>query len=549
MKRIVQRISALVLGSLLFIPNGATAGECLREERRLQTGSHGSTSLRSYLCRSSNSAASLNVTFLRLTDHVASALMEGRPPRMFQSIFAGGRLVYTPTFAELNTLLSRYGRRSQHLDQNSCRRMSIRPAGRGARRLKRQSCENTSYDFVPGTSLRSLGGWDYQEGTDVPALDLVNGIAEGGVRWRYMNRRDITNYSRNLRRYNRIAGETRAANVPRYIRMLEYISRQGLPEDFHFIVGQYETGGCFNNGRLALIYERPLRVYAAVIENTGRRAVTINRFFGISASFQGLRKPMWAKDVRGRSTTTLNIDGQRLAPGEKIILFRRLVFGTNKFLKDHTNNLRPKPRLKAYAYGPEFHLAGFTTANERFSLNRAANNFLNLSMSSGGGSCPYVEAWSNSDQDWVNHGKVLHHAHGIAKKEQDQITIPGLRLRYRLHERESELAYIDKVALDLALKGGSVVRLEPPQPQLKRIDGKDVRLYFGDRALLEFTLPAWIKPDDVVSSTLQVVGYYERYSTIFARRRLHSHALIGARRPEGDRRSCRPKVVRHVALR
>ncbi|MEM6496593.1 MAG: hypothetical protein AAF709_07695, partial [Pseudomonadota bacterium] len=417
--------------------------------------------------------------------------------------------------------------------------MSIRPAGRGAQRLKRQSCENTSYDFVPGTSLRSLGGWDYQEGTDVPALDLVNGIAEGGVRWRYMNRRDITNYSRNLRRYNRIAGETRAANVPRYIRMLEYVSRQGLPEDFHFIVGQYESGGCFNNGGLDLIYERPLRVYAAVVANTGRRAVTINRFFGINASFQGLRKPMWAKDVRGRRTTTLNIERQKLRPGEKIILFRRLVFGTNKFLKDHTNNLRPKPRLKAYAYGPEFHLGGFATANEQFSLNRAANNFLNLSMSSGGGSCPYVEAWSDRDQDWVNHGKVLHHAHGIAKKEQDQLKIPGLRLRFRLYERESELAYIDKVALDLALKGGSVVRLEPPQLALRRVDRKEIRLYFGDRVMLDFALPAWIKPEDVVTSTLQVVGYYERYSTIFARRRLQAKVFVGARGPGSSHMSCR----------
>jgi hypothetical protein len=125
------------------------------------------------------------------------------------------------------------------------------------------------------------------------------------------------------------------------------------------------------------------------------------------------------------------------------------------------------------------------------------------------GSCPILYSWREDAQAWIYHGKVLHNADGPEQAMTDRLSFPSLRTRFRIAEEEPEASFIDHVHLNLTLRDGRTVRLEPRQPVSHVIRANTA-------ADVDFELPADISPNEVLKSEIEIGGYYRRYSEVLS---------------------------------
>jgi hypothetical protein len=174
------------------------------------------------------------------------------------------------------------------------------------------------------------------------------------------------------------------------------------------------------------------------------------------------------------------------------------------------------PDLPDYTYGPELRVRGFLVNESRVDLERQASNFIDLSVSPEIGSCPYLLSWDAKSREWIDHGKVLHKAPSQAREYTDARTLEGFVSRYRIEEREAEVAFIDQAELVVSLKDGLTITLASDNAALARRDGKYQRLAWDEAIEISFALPQRMAENDVLESRLEVTGYYVRYSELQA---------------------------------
>jgi hypothetical protein len=132
------------------------------------------------------------------------------------------------------------------------------------------------------------------------------------------------------------------------------------------------------------------------------------------------------------------------------------------------------------------------------------------------GSCPHLLSQAE-DGDWIDYGKVLHKAPNKENEYTDLRTFEGFKHRFRVEEREPEMAFIDQIQLVAVLKTGDTLALVADNPKLRTRDGDYLRFLWGDTIDINFFLPADIREEDVVESRLYVTGYYLRYSNLMAK--------------------------------
>ena len=68
-------------------------------------------------------------------------------------------------------------------------------------------------------------------------------------------------------------------------------------------------------------------------------------------------------------------------------------------------------------------------------------------------------------------------------------TFDGFKHRFRLEEREPEMAFIDQAELIAVLKTGHTLTLAADNPKLRTRDGQYLRLLWGDAVEINFSLP------------------------------------------------------------
>jgi len=188
--------------------------------------------------------------------------------------------------------------------------------------------------------------------------------------------------------------------------------------------------------------------------------------------------------------------------------------GANQFTGNVEAFKAPRPR--SYLYGPDINVTGLVVSGRRLDFVRRAANFLELTVAQEIGSCPYLQSWNGRDQEWINHGKILHRAQGRAREYAETIVFSDFRPSFRLEEREAEVAFIDHAELSLTLTNGAIMSLPPDEPRLAHRDLDYLELMWGDRVTFRFSLPDGISSDDVESSRLTLSGYYERYADLLA---------------------------------
>ncbi len=111
---------------------------------------------------------------------------------------------------------------------------------------------------------------------------------------------------------------------------------------------------------------------------------------------------------------------------------------------------------------------------------------------------------------WVVYGKVLHSATSPDAKSTHVEKLRGAPRKYRLEEREPEVAFIDSAKLHVRYEDGSVATYLPNAVALQNTDGKEVRIQWGQS--LEFHFPVSDSPDRRAprTSEIEIVGYYQR---------------------------------------
>lgn len=526
----LPKIGPVAAGVLMLIGLGflatsgeVRAGQCLADFREVKLGDGRSVKLRDYYCRpaDANANASIRVQFHRLTDYAFMSWFDTRKAAGFAPMLQGAKVLPSAPLRTLERLMNDYAIRVD-ASRGFNLQLFAPKLGEIASVETSSGATERNHKLVPSEgSVRTLGGWDTDGPMDFPALDVMARIkskphpGDDIVRFaRSLKAADLRNYQANLREYNRRfrpsfgkEGTQNDVHKNEYVALLADLARDGLPDDFGRLFEFYET--C-NGDAFAALYPRRLLIDVALIENTGTSPIRIDQWLGAEGGGETLRKSDLSKAQRGRAGGRVAVDGVALAPGERAVWVRRLTFVDNPPGQEK--------KLPDYVYGGEIHLAGFVADGERYSLEESSANFLSLTLGSFDASCPYLLSWQTGVNDWIDHGKVIAKAKGRAQEGSETRKLDGLVTRFRLVEKEVEVARIDRASLLVRLKSGALLSLQPELAALKQRDRRYHHIYFGEQVEFNFTPPGWLQPDEVESSEITIEGYYERYSDILAAR-------------------------------
>ena len=526
----------IFLGSCFFFLHGlgqpAISGNCLQDFRKISTGGH-NLRLRDYYCRSADNK-SVRVRFHRVTDYLANAILDRNLPAELRPLFGSPKLIDNEVYREFQLLMKRFGFQNQYV---GCQNWNVIAAGKGQGMKGGNNCS------ARGTALRTIGGWEenpeddvFPAAGDLRSLEYNNRIPRGyksrmvkpqwggpayKAIWRYTKRRDFKNYKKKLRDYNALVTgmkKDREGTISsKYFAMLDYVTRKGVPRKFMVIHGQAAPSADCQGfaARWVLSYtERAMMLDLALIENTSSSSVAISQLLGAKGRKVKLRSLSKSKALKKKASHSLGTSTLHLAPGERALLFQRMAFIVPQKKQDGF-------KLPGYVYGPEVLLKGLELNGERLVLEDQSANFISFTAGDEGGSCPYLLAWSDRLKSFVNTGKMLNKAKGAALEQTDRRSFEGFISKFRIHEREPELAQIDRASLTIDLKNGEQHRLVPEQKALTKRDRLRLKLAYGEYVELVFKLPADIQKQDVLRSTIALTGYYDRYSTLLKMSRLN----------------------------
>ena len=512
----------------IFSAQESFAGECLKDSRKVELQGN-VLRMRDYFCRIDG--GQVRVQFQRVNDYAMGGIVSNKMPPMLEPIFGNGRWVENDTYREWQTLVKRFGSATSEQEnvnnfsafaadgQNAQGHLSLEKNAAISVLARWQHLDFDASDFpLALSSISALARSNVPKGFQTARVP--GATSDDNLYWRYMTYDDLRNYSRNLRAWNRaIARIIRQLDAPSfgeiqeelYIELLGYLGKKGWPKRFVPINVSIDWCGGY---WMTKVYRHVPLVDIAIIENTGTLPIEISTLLVSPSNSHALRLQSSSRALRARSPQEMSLDNRTLGPGERILVPTRITFATADLLRRKYANMTGGPKVDNYVYGPEIALKGFVVEGKRLELEGKSSNFLALTTSTWDGSCPYLYSWDKTKQKWRKHGKVIHKARGRSKKETETVSFDGLISRYRLAEEEAELAYIDHVDLHLNLKDGSSISIKPQIAELKATDKRYINIFFGETLDIDFPVPDWIDPKQVIKSHITIVGYYRRYSEI-----------------------------------
>jgi hypothetical protein len=170
------------------------------------------------------------------------------------------------------------------------------------------------------------------------------------------------------------------------------------------------------------------------------------------------------------------------------------------------------PVMGEYLYGPDIFIWGVVANGHQVDFSRRAANYLNLTIASEAGSCPYLLA--DVHGVWETYGKILHRANTQTRETSQTVAYPEYLNRFRLEERERELARISRASVEYLLSNGSTVQKVLPDPRLETDGRQYLELYWGESFVLEFEELRGFESDEVIETRLTLKGYYVRDTDI-----------------------------------
>ncbi|MCH9807809.1 MAG: hypothetical protein K0U74_08765 [Alphaproteobacteria bacterium] len=561
-------LSVFVLGS-----GSATAGQCIKDHTKVPLDGANAIRVKQYVCRSEAAGVEgLLVEFHRLDDLSASMVLFGPMVPQLEAIFGGARIRQNSMFQEYKSLVDNFGipydsqGRKILLDtsNNDSGDVEVKgdDEGGAAQRLDAKFSQVKSFDTdwtlsmpMPDVEAGMVRTDKWPKGWKVnyPAVgpNEADELMPETTMWRYLERRDLENYDANWRRESAKWGgnEGPTPQVAKQIALLSHLTRDNFPEDFMVIEGHFR--GC--GEEYALSYSSKFRnVYLelALVKNTSGRTIVVDNFIA-GQILQPLLRLAEESSRLARSAAPVG-SGFTLAAGESVVVPLRIVLedpnsvghtptpreelsaayrALKSFSKEHLFSIKldgvdqpmrkkrryfkkpkPMPPVPAYVYGPESYLAGFRIDGQDLLLEDNSGNFLGFSVGNLQGSCPFLYAWNDKTDRWNGYGKVIHQSHGRDREASERVKLDRFATRFRLTEHELELSQINRLALLVGLKDGREIVLLPEDPALAKQDKRYRKIFAGASLEFSFKLPEDVKREDVVSSHLDVTGYYRLYT-------------------------------------
>ncbi|HXM31391.1 MAG TPA: hypothetical protein VN919_04435 [Xanthobacteraceae bacterium] len=554
----------------LFLLGSAAQAGCREDPRSVNFGEGNVVKLKSYLCAPDGNANNyqIKVEFFQLSDNATSLVLAKSSSKFLKKTIGSPKLVENEVAKIYADLLKRFGTLRSLTGPYAGAQTSFHVGARSPLDMDMQdTLGSKSVRVLTDASNRELPYPAYDEiislrqkripsGMKVyysvqcaddpskPVTDECENFEKNTVAmnlWRGMSSADVKNFAKNLAAYNRLVGSKSVLaqfvkKVSSEFEMLNYVAGGNWPEDFIILMGSSSQDGCIESSNWLFNYMmRNIVTDMVTIENVSPRPVTIDGLIGARSAETKLRAAVAPTASNGGALGAMK---EQLAPRQKLLIPLKIAFvsapqtvsGT-KF--DHPNTARQlyeelgtsgyagntpfgAPAFKDYIYGPELSLTGVMVDGKQVALTPADSNDLNLTISSGSGSCPYLLSWDEEARDWADHGKVLHKGKGKELEYSETGKFEGFRPRFRLEEREPEIAYIDQAELAISLRNGEALVLKPDNNHLAARDGDYAKLYWGDGIEFSFALPEAVAVEDVVESRLTLTGYYERYSSLMA---------------------------------
>jgi hypothetical protein len=553
------------VGSLFFATLSTAFAQCTEDRRRIEVGPD-VVQLGTYLCRTGRgpSDAQVRVEFDRVSDAVASMIITGYRSDMLSQVIGTPKLISNDVSKAYSELLRQFGVTLG--SELSLQQLTINGADSAG--------TGSTSQHILDKGIRILGAPYFQSSLSYPAMDEITALQKrdipAGMKyfysvyckdeeiiwrnkipsacktfdpqqapmvfWRGMTAADVTNYSRRISAYNRQYASKKRTDiiVPRELLLAYHLAGNTWPEDFMLLTGTAQTDGC--EAGFFWYGPRAFMLDVAIIENVSSARISIDDILGERVSDTELRvATSFAPQAKSSTPLTPNIG--TLAPREKVLVPLRIFLSPNEdttrqFRYRETANQIQKqirargysgnvggygaPIFRNYVYGPQVALAGLVINGTRVDLAGGSANYLEITMSMEAGSCPYLLSQA-ADGDWIDYGKVLHKAPNKESEYSELKVFDGFKHRFRLEEREPEMAFIDQVELLAVLKTGDTLALVADNPKLRTRDGDYLRLLWGDAIDINFALPTDIRAEDVVESRLYVTGYYLRYSSLIAK--------------------------------
>jgi hypothetical protein len=579
--------SALISGEVAFANTN-----CREDPRTVQFDTDNTIRLKSYSCSTGDRESySIKVEFYRVSDPAAGLIVERRLSEMLTKTIGSPRIIENEILKTYAEWLKHYGEArgdNLHFRLIAAGKLgSVGGAGFPLGGLSDNSLGSTFKALLPTFGAIVAGGAPIPHSDFYPAIDEIAAIKRkhipNGMKlfysssrqeqsatherqsesckqyskmifWRGMQSVDVKNYEERLRAYNRAVGHftdvgemgINSFELPVTLELLHHLAGDGpWPEDFTILLGASNLNTCGELLQFAFLL-RSILLDVVTVENISDRPITVDGILGSNSLETKLRTSSSFPEDRKLAQGELPLS---LAPGEKLLWPTRInlnpsddsneffgnekhsidVFrcvGANGFSGEATHG---SPKFNNYEVGRGIRVSGIYIDGNKIVFQQRSANFVDDVLGWGMYSCPYLLSWDSEEQQWINHGKIL----DAAKTRQHQYThvttFAGFRNRFRLQEREPEVAFIDEGGLILKLKNGNSISLKSDNAAINSQDGEYIRLYWGEHVDFEFELPKGLEASSVEESKLIITGYYEPYSNNMTRKSMPTKGMSGTR--------------------
>lgn len=539
-----------------LLPEGGWAG--CQDDRRIVSFDREVVQFRSYNCDIGESK--LRVEFHRLGTVPATTLLANEPSQRVRDAVGAPRIVQNDVSSTFKSLLHQYGRVVDENDTLINFEAEASGAGGVAKKITdvgewrnaRIIDSGGSYPpFDEGDSIQSkiipnkmkffYTNYCKDEvvtnNSDSSVCRNINASTLMMLFWRTMQEGDVNLFRHRLHAYNtanaRDVGSMRAIEVPANLRLMRQIAGAKWPDEFVILYGSpTDEQGC-DDGRFFAYVTPVIMLDVVLIENKSEFPVSIDGLIGGMAPQTSLRTAS-ASSALAAGENVVGGPMGTLAVNERLLIPLRIYLGPNDAFETlfpyrktateiyqrigangYTGNTSAfgAPTSKAYVYGPEIAIGGILVNGSTLKLSKRAANFMEITMTSEAGSCPYLLSWNDRENEWIEHGKILDGAPSKSKSYTEVKAFRGFRGRFRIDEREPEMAFVERAALTVILADNRVVALEPIiSAEDGRVQGA-ASIPWGHHISIEFKLPDEVPPKSVVKSFLAITGYYSRYST------------------------------------
>jgi hypothetical protein len=508
---------------------------------------------RSYLCKAdpAGSQPFLRAEFHRFSDAAASILVNKIRYPSFEKAIGRVHILENEVYATYADLLERFGT----VESDAPSVTFSTPGAQDVFLSEVRSKKITTLTGVP-----SADGWfgiSYPATTEIESIlkrNIPNNInyyiekIEDGpaqiIFWRSVKRDDIRRYSANLNAYNRLIMSTPRSDeegsevpkdLPPVLKLIDYIVGENWPEDFVIMLARVDlknfnlkTEGC-GGPNIDFKVDLPRIILDTILlENISKQPITVDWLYGYKQRSEKLRST-WpvseSEDFKFKMSRVLE-------PGEKVLFPTKITFAPQSDddtsarskkneasvnlqqqgeLRGFSGNLSANkvPSRRAYFFGPQLTVQGVIIQGNRIAFNQQSSNYSDVVVSREGLSCPFLMAWDEKLGRWIDHGKILDKAPSAEREYSEVKSFPGFQSKFRIEEREPEIAFVRSPELLVVLKDNRTIRLQRK--------GDHVMLYWGDKAEISFQLPDDIPETSVIETRLILRGYYQRYSALVAR--------------------------------